>query len=542
MKVRGELRFSEEEGPRLFLEPSEIPLIEKTDIILGLTDNSEKITLYDCYLQEFGLIGPREYDFESRYLFWGIHFEDIPHFSRIDFQPDVLNQWVDINGFTHREDIKLNPGESAIFYKKPEDAKLGKWDSCTCYLIFKVIQISSGRPSRKQELKQEVYLRLDYEEDVVFIDIEHQTRALMSMLAFAANSPVYSNEMTGYTIATGEKPISIYSKQHIRGSSTREKEVAQFLFKFTDAHEYAPQFIEKWIDLSLGSLSPVTSHYIAEKYIPSGYIDRRFLTYARCLETYHRKTSDRRALTKKEFKERLEYICNRVDQEEIKTWVKSKLSYAYELTLKERLLEIVGKYRYNIGLFSDHAVKKFCKSVTDERNYQTHFEEKPSQRRMDLREMHGINDKMRKLIEICILTSMGFCQDFIDALFDYKIPFGYKIMALKDYIDSKTAKTDNERTELKKDAEYLLTHCSNGPYVILALCNRTDKESREKLMSNMIVLESIGMLKKVVDKKGMRYIFSEEYKEYVDEYYREKKKEEDEFRSTSKQKGREEWS
>ncbi|HNT26571.1 MAG TPA: hypothetical protein PKH10_00195 [bacterium] len=505
-KVRGELRFSEEKGSRLFLAPSNLPLIKKTDIILGLTDNNDKITLYDCYLQRFGLIGLREYEFESRNLFWGVHFEDIPHFSRIDFQSETLSQWVNIDGFTHREDITLRPGESAIFYKKPEDVKLGKWDCCTCYLIFKVVQISSGRSSHKQELKQEVSLRLDYEEEVVFIDIESQAHALMNMLAFAADSPVYSNEMTGYTLATGEMPIGIYSRQHIRGSLTKEKEVSHFLFEFTDVHEHAPQFIEKWIDLSLGDLSPFTNNYIAEKYIPSGFVERKFLEYVRCLEVYHRKTSRQNSMK-----------------------------------LKERLLEIVGKYRYNIELFSDYAVEEFCERAKNGRHYLTHYEEKADQERMSLNEMVEKTNKMKILIDICLLAEMGFSKEDIDRKFHHYISMPYRIMAADSYIE-KHLTDESEKIATKKAATYLIKHCSNEPYVILALCNMHTKEEREELAASIKVLKSIGMLQKLVSRGNVRIVFSKEYEKYVDKYYREKKKEEEEVRSTSKRKGKEEGS
>ncbi len=521
-KIRGELHFSEEEGPRLTLDSCGNVMPNETDIILGLTDNKEKITLYDCYMQ---WPGSSNDEYESEYMFRGVHFEDIPHFSRIEFQSEILSQWVNIDGFTHRNDVALRPNESAIFYKKPEDIILCKWDGCTYSLVFKLIQTTTGGPDRKQEFQQKVYFRLDFEEEVILSSVERLTRALMNMLTFTADRPVYSSEMIGYSSVTGKAPIEIYLKQHVKSHLTREKLRPRLLFQLTDTRDQAPEFLEKWMELSLGPLSPFTNNYIAEKYIPLGFVERGFLEYVRCLEVYHRKTSERKAIPKEEFERRCQLIVREIRESKIKRWVKGKLKHADELTLQDRLQEITGKYRYNIELFSDRAVQDFCKRIADERHYLTHFEEKKDQERLTLIEMIELTDQMKKLIDICILTSLGFDQDFIDTLFYYEIPFDYKIMAVRNYIDSKKSGIEQDLSELKEDAEYLLMHCTNGTNVLLTLCNRPNKI--EKYKANIVVLESIGILKRTVEAGRERYMIREEYEKYVYEYYREKKKKEE---------------
>ena len=70
------------------------------------------------------------------------------------------------------------------------------------------------------------------------------------------------------------------------------------------------------------------------------YLEERFMALVQGLEAYHRRTSDEKQMDQEEFEE---LVNNLIDQcpEEKREWLKGKLKYGNEVSLRHRLRKIV---------------------------------------------------------------------------------------------------------------------------------------------------------------------------------------------------------
>jgi ApeA N-terminal domain 1 len=76
-------------------------------------------------------------------------------------------------------------------------------------------------------------------------------------------------------------------------------------------------------------------------YLDRLYLEQRFLNIAQAVESYHRRRSDKKDLSEEDHEKRLEKILAGTPQE-YKKWLSDKLKYSNELSLRQRLKDLLG--------------------------------------------------------------------------------------------------------------------------------------------------------------------------------------------------------
>ncbi len=135
------------------------------------------------------------------------------------------------------------------------------------------------------------------------------------------------------------------------------------------------------------------------------YLDSRFLFAAQALELFHRKEWPDGVLPEEEHKARVASIVDDVEDETLRPWLKEKLNFSNEPTLKQRLrqmLDFVGDEI--LPLLRDD----FVKVTGDTRNYLTHFNPNLESKAASGQELWLLSYECIALLEMCLLRKLGF--------------------------------------------------------------------------------------------------------------------------------------
>ena len=103
--------------------------------------------------------------------------------------------------------------------------------------------------------------------------------------------------------------------------------------------------------------------------------------------------------------------------------LKSRIEYGNEFSLRTRLKKIFDKYQENLSEFIENK-NAFIEKVVDTRNYLTHYDKK--EKAAIGEELDPIIQKLKILLEICLLTELGFSTEEIKKLFSRNRRFQYE--------------------------------------------------------------------------------------------------------------------
>ena len=175
------------------------------------------------------------------------------------------------------------------------------------------------------------------------------------------------------------------------------------LFMFADIADSWEVCIQNWFQKS-ELLEPVYELYFGTLHQHDMYPIHEYSSLAQALETYHRRTSNRSELPKDDFKVRRKEILDAVSPE-YKDWLQGKLNFANEISLAERLREILSTYTEIFGPFSGQ--EDFIKKIKDTRNYLTHYDLKSKHKAASGTELYHLSQCLKFLIEMCLFRELG---------------------------------------------------------------------------------------------------------------------------------------
>lgn len=163
-----------------------------------------------------------------------------------------------------------------------------------------------------------------------------------------------------------------------------------------------------------------------------------FLTYAQILESYHRQRFSGEYISKSNFRKISKdiYSCAKNSDEiknlpedynkgQLKMKIKSSITYSFEYTLKDRLLEIFDKLinydffedilNQNSDSEDDDKLNYFADIIKDNRNYYTHYGNKKDTV-VEGSELIKLNDLMKLTINLILLMELDFSIDEINRI------------------------------------------------------------------------------------------------------------------------------
>lgn len=411
----GTLRFDIENGGELEikdrLEKEEQFHPIDREIIIGTLSNGTSVTLYKCYRKTFtSFSNVPSVKYSVIFIFLGAHFKEVSQlsFNMISSSFDTLDEWLRIGGF---QEIKPNFKERSIKidYKPPElvpfkitDDLIGEFDFSFSYnteskyeLSMEQTAIFSLKVKRGSipfdEILEELF---HFQKFLTFGTFTHSLPTNLQLFStrFKYNSKYY-------------KEINLFFKSNVQKSFAIDQKWHEFLLTYSDIKENLKQIIEKWYSLK-EEIIPVINLLVDSINNPLKFDENTFLNIVQAAETFHRRFKNNLEIPIEKHKKRIDEIINSVDANH-KKWLKEKLNFSNEPTLKKRLEELT------VGILTDTLKKylgdkeEFIKSVKNSRNYYTHYGYQLQKKALKGNDLYYATEKMKIILSLNILIELG---------------------------------------------------------------------------------------------------------------------------------------
>lgn len=400
-KCSGDLIFDLQRGIKLellggFEKRSSSNEIQEID---GMLSDGKFLKLKNCQLTtptKFSSNGINIVSYKPQYCIINENYEDYVcnEYKVVAVTYSYLDEWVNIHGFTNEvlgEEVKI------IRYQQPDTIKLYRSEEYDVYLWF-----SNGASIienvRENKIYQKVYLNIEFKKNENLERVVELITLFRNFFSFSMATDIYPVDIE--LVSDNSERAKLYiSDNKLENSYVHYKAP---LIKFSDLVESEFSLITKWIDKQ-NRLKNVFRLYFENVYNISLNPLSIFLNYVFAIETFHRKTRDGKVLPKEEFKKKVESIVDSVDEEHRK-WLKEKLCFSNELTLKERLYSLVGEFEFVVNRFE--ISEDFMKKVADTRNYYAHYNDNLKNKIILDEEFKEYNLRLRLFLQVCILTEL----------------------------------------------------------------------------------------------------------------------------------------
>ncbi|NES65568.1 MAG: hypothetical protein F6K24_10060, partial [Okeania sp. SIO2D1] len=179
---------------------------------------------------------------------------------------------------------------------------------------------------------------------------------------------------------------------------------SEMLFSLSDIKSDFSLIMQRWFN-SIEKLDSVLNLFFSIKYKPDIYLESKFINLVQAVESYHRRQIKNHVLPEDEHKEHIERILDSVPRE-YKEWLKDKLNYSNEPTLKERLIELLEL----IPEITNQLVKDkegFATKIKNARNYFTHYDESLKKKAPQPEELYRFIESLSFILQACILKELA---------------------------------------------------------------------------------------------------------------------------------------
>lgn len=424
-KLQGTLTFKRSEGGTLKLvmykrNTLKIPETMTFKIILGLSSGGEKITLIDCTVKEIN-----EYLHESirtfgveilvRQVLLGAHFEkpkDI-RFKSIWINFLHVDDWVDVSGFDSTPPYKLD----SIKYAKPEDLHFNVSKSLKISISFSVTRSPFSKPQKEMYIKQGVLIGITLSPSATLDDYWNTIYHVQNLLTLAMMKPTYPLSIEGIPKKSGSY-VKVFSRSYAAAATEDKLRSWEMLFTFTNVSEHFETLLKNWFKKT-ELLEPVFDLFFGTLYISRIYLTTEFLNFVQALESYLRRTMKGYELPRAEHRKRIRKILDYAP-DEYRTWLKTKLNYSNEPTLRMRLERFLGDIPKSLeDIIHDKEV--FIRNAVDTRNYLTHYDKKLEEKAVKGEELYKLTLRLNILLQLCLLRELGFKPKKIEEMISHLI-------------------------------------------------------------------------------------------------------------------------
>jgi len=423
-QCRGTLTFTPAEGANLNLIDSFADIKNLTEplhyeVILGVTWDGKKVTLYDCFgSTSVSFPGFQKDSYLASMVFVGAHFkkaEDIK-FKSLTINYSHLDEWANISGF----DIQDSPkdSETTIKYKQPSPVEAITGDGYKIIISTRVKYPTHSIVQKEASIKQETYIRIEFPGQRSYTDCLDYMHHIQNFLTLSTMQPVYPLSIDGETESNVE---TIYGKSHhlpvsihyeVPDTSPTFKSIHPFNMLLTLKQLDFKTLMKTWFEKK-ELLQSVHDMYFGTFYNPHMYLQHKFLSLVQALESYHRRVFRNYVWSEEKHKLRVEEILASVP-EQYREWLSYKLKHSNEPSLPERLTELLDKYS-EIAKFYIKDKDAFVQKVTDTRNYLTHYDTKRLDKAAEWPELYHISQRMKIILTACLLEQLGVALDGITA-------------------------------------------------------------------------------------------------------------------------------
>ena len=216
-------------------------------------------------------------------------------------------------------------------------------------------------------------------------------------------------------------PINIYYPSWPYSKDKPETNRSK-LFEFEAIQNDAERIINNWIK-AYEQIAPSFNLYFLAKMGMQTYLEERFMALVQGLEAYHRRTSNEKQMDEAEFKELIDNLIDQCPQER-KEWLKGKLQYGNEVSLRHRLKSLIEPFKEVIE--DQKKQKELINRIVNTRNYLTHYDQSLESEAAKGDDLRTLCLKMELLLQLHFLKLLDFSREQIDSLLANSFSFRWK--------------------------------------------------------------------------------------------------------------------
>ena len=393
--------------------------LSNENLILGLSDKSENISLVNCLMTgstgstiAVGKeIGKGASNYSPQFLISGEHIENYSDLviEYLECEMFNLDEWLCISGYTIINDYE---GKSFdVRYQLPEDLSFNVDDKVNGRFTFKNNVPPSSWYTKQIHTRQTTILKFTATAGPLHLrSALEYIYIFQSLLMLCIYESVHVVQVM-YGTSNGRCAF-IYNPSF---SNFRKEELPVYdhFLPFSVIQDQFDGVIQKWYEL-FRKVEPSISLFSEQFYRGRKFDSNIFLNLAQCVETFHSRISDKTQLPKEEFKNRVEQIIES-SPHEYKTWLRTKLNFANQATLQDRLDDLTNQFKLPIfGRIIDD-LPTFTKSIKHSRNYFTHYSRKLDNKALKGRDLYLVSEKLRVITACCFLIMSGVDKEALNA-------------------------------------------------------------------------------------------------------------------------------
>ena len=429
-KVPGTLSISDGGNIELEVVGRLIAFGDRVKRIVGQIERDRFVTLDNCRCEsQEDSYGIKKSFIRVNRAFIGAKYDEgeIPRFNSLVFSAEGLDEWVGISGINI--DYQFEEHTSTISYQPPENIPLRLGDDMELSIAFG--WTPPGFPIIKEaRISQKTYFKLASQEARELHDFISVIEKITHFLCFAIDQTVSVDSMSATyndprrDIGGGES-INIYYPSWPY-SKDKPKTNRSKLFEFEEIQNDAGSIINNWIE-AYKQIAPTFNLYFLAKMGMQTYLAERFMALVQGLEAYHRRTSDEKQMDEAEFKELIDNLIDQCPPQK-KEWLKGKLWYGNEVSLRHRLKNLIEPFEDVIEDWQKP--KGLIDKIVNTRNYLTHYDLSLESKAAKDEELWPLCLKMELLFQLHFLQLIGFSYEQIDSLLASSPPLSWKVQLL----------------------------------------------------------------------------------------------------------------
>ena len=172
-------------------------------------------------------------------------------------------------------------------------------------------------------------------------------------------------------------------------------------------------YYAKWVK-NYEISEPAFNLYFSTKSGGQKYLDGKFLSLAQGIETLHRRNSQETQMPEEEFSTLKDKILKAIPNQKQNEWIKTKLEYANELSLRKRIKQMIEPFK---DLFGNAGKRNsFISKVVVTRNYLTHYDSNLESEAAHGEELWKLYRKLEALFQLHFLQLIGMDIESIKSI------------------------------------------------------------------------------------------------------------------------------
>ena len=388
--------------------------------ILGATDKIAAVTLVDCLVLQEDIShnnwGQFAYSsLQVAQVLWGAHIDagEID-FSAVTFSIEGLDEWF-LSYHRPFSSSREPAGLMSLTYRQPERIA---FEIPRDFVLGFQMSVGNNLGWFHQAVTTKMSISISSSQPRFFSEYIQVMRKVKNFLCLAFDRTVSFTSITGYrqemnSPSPSHETVEIYGSFDPYDLPKQDISPGNFLFSFAEIAPNIADYLPRWLE-RYEEYEPTFNLYFAVAANRHMHLEGAFLFLVHGIESLHRRSTAETQMPVKEFDSLIAAILQSTPAQ-WKQWMRGKLKYANEPSLRRRIRHMVAPFEDLFG--AESGSKAFVNQVVNTRNYLTHYDDTiKDEAATEPQKLLGLHRKLEALLQLHLLQLLGLERDQIRSI------------------------------------------------------------------------------------------------------------------------------